>query len=212
MIIDVFRYTGMVSEGTKKLRSSYYLLKMQYTIHGLNALQHDSRHLVIRIVLIVLYLFFLYFCFFFSLFFHFFSMCDNLESIQSFATLLIINISREKMVVFFSSQNVREEGVMGLFLCICLSLCFLFLLSLSLMLYLSFRYLSFVSFYLGLDRSGCYLREIKPLLVPGVGVISSSTNRGKWSEAERKNYFTHRSRAIRAFRFVRKFSLFFSIF
>lgn len=33
--------------------------------------------------------------------------------------------------------------------------------------------------YLGLDRSGCYLREIKPLLVPTVGVISNSTNRGK---------------------------------
>lgn len=40
--------------------------------------------------------------------------------------------------------------------------------------------------YLGLDRSGCYLREIKPLLVPTVGVISNSTNRGKWSEARNK--------------------------
>lgn len=39
--------------------------------------------------------------------------------------------------------------------------------------------LSSLDGYLGLDRSGCYLREIKPLLVPTVGVISSSTNRGK---------------------------------
>lgn len=35
--------------------------------------------------------------------------------------------------------------------------------------------------YFNLVRSGCYLREIRPLLVLAVGVISNSTSKGKWS-------------------------------